>query len=393
MKRPLPSTIVALGFTSLFTDIGTEMIFPLLPAFLATLGAGPAFLGILEGAADATASLLKLYSGARADRQPRKKPFVVFGYALASLVRPLAGLATLPWHVFLIRISDRIGKGLRSSPRDLMLASAAPPGEAGRAFGFHNAMDHAGALLGPLIATLLVAAGLELRAIFFLAFIPGALAVAAVLLAKEPPAAPPVADAAVRPDVVRAKLPRPLQRYLFVVALFSLGNSSDAFLLIRAQELGVSISSLPLLWAALSAVKMVSASIGGSLSDRVPRARLIGLGWGVYALSYVLLAQATEAWQVWALFALYGTYYGLSEPVEKALIKDLAPEAVRGRAYGIYNFLAGIMALAAGLLTGGIWQRLGAGAALHCGAAIALVAALLLMAWVRPSAAQAATDP
>lgn len=390
MKRPLPGTIVALGFTSLFTDIGTEMIFPLLPAFLATLGAGPAFLGILEGAADATASLLKLYSGARADRRPRKKPFVVFGYALASLVRPLAGLATLPWHIFLIRISDRIGKGLRSSPRDLMLAAAAPPGEAGRAFGFHNAMDHAGALLGPLLATALVAAGLELRAIFFLAFIPGALAVIAVLLAKEPPAAAPAVEVAVTPAAA-PKLPRPLQRYLVVVALFSLGNSSDAFLLIRAQDLGVSISNLPLLWAALSAVKMVSASLGGSLSDRVPRARLIGLGWGVYALSYVLLAQATQAWHVWALFALYGTYYGLSEPVEKALVKDLAPEAVRGRAYGMYNFLAGIMALAAGLLTGGIWQKLGAEAALNTGAAIALLAGLLLMIWVRPTASTAAT--
>lgn len=390
MKRPLPGTIVALGFTSLFTDIGTEMIFPLLPAFLATLGAGPAFLGILEGAADATASLLKLYSGARADRRPRKKPFVVFGYALASLVRPLAGLATLPWHIFLIRISDRIGKGLRSSPRDLMLAAAAPPGEAGRAFGFHNAMDHAGALLGPLLATALVAAGLELRAIFFLAFIPGALAVIAVLLAKEPPAAAPAVEVAVTPAAA-PKLPRPLQRYLVVVALFSLGNSSDAFLLIRAQDLGVSISNLPLLWAALSAVKMVSASLGGSLSDRVPRARLIGLGWGVYALSYVLLAQATQAWHVWALFALYGTYYGLSEPVEKALVKDLAPEAVRGRAYGMYNFLAGIMALAAGLLTGGIWQELGAEAALNTGAAIALLAGLLLMIWVRPTASTAAT--
>lgn len=390
MKRPLPGTIVALGFTSLFTDIGTEMIFPLLPAFLATLGAGPAFLGILEGAADATASLLKLYSGARADRRPRKKPFVVFGYALASLVRPLAGLATLPWHIFLIRISDRIGKGLRSSPRDLMLAAAAPPGEAGRAFGFHNAMDHAGALLGPLLATALVAAGLELRAIFFLAFIPGALAVIAVLLAKEPPAGAPAVEVAVTPAAA-PKLPRPLQRYLVVVALFSLGNSSDAFLLIRAQDLGVSISNLPLLWAALSAVKMVSASLGGSLSDRVPRARLIGLGWGVYALSYVLLAQATQAWHVWALFALYGTYYGLSEPVEKALVKDLAPEAVRGRAYGMYNFLAGIMALAAGLLTGGIWQKLGAEAALNTGAAIALLAGLLLMIWVRPTASTAAT--
>lgn len=388
MKRSLPSTIIALGFTSFFTDVGTEMIFPLLPAFLATLGAGPAFLGILEGAADATASLLKLYSGARADRRPKKKPFVVFGYALASLVRPLAGLAILPWHVFLIRVTDRIGKGLRSSPRDLMLASAAPPGEAGRAFGFHNAMDHAGALLGPLVATALVATGLELRTIFFWAFVPGVLAVVAVILAKEPPSSAPAAPEAA--PALPVPLPGALRRYLFVVALFSLGNSSDAFLLIRAQELGVSISTLPLLWAALSAVKMVSAWIGGNLSDRVPRARLIGLGWGVYALSYVLLAQATQAWHVWALFALYGTYYGLSEPVEKALIKDLAPEAARGRAYGIYNFLAGIMALAAGLLTGAIWQNLGAQTALITGAAIALVAALLLMVWVKPPASAAA---
>ncbi|MFO0725450.1 MAG: MFS transporter [Myxococcota bacterium] len=375
------NTILALGFTSLFTDVGTEMIFPLLPAFLATLGAGPAFLGLLEGAADATAALLKLQSGRLADQQRRRKPFVVFGYGLASAIRPLVGLATLPWQVFAIRVTDRIGKGLRSSPRDLMIAEAAPEGQAGRAFGIHNAMDHAGALLGPVIATALLAAGVPLRTVFLGAFVPGLLAVFAVSFAKETaPQAPQAPPVGAKP----AKIPLPpvLKRYLGVLAFFSLGNSSDILLILRAQDLGVKLSAVPLLWALLSLSKMLSAAYGGGLSDRVPRRRLIILGWLVFALTYLGFVLATEAWQAWALFAVYGAYHGLTEPVEKALVKDLAPEEARGRAYGLYNFWSGIMALVAGVLCGALWQSLGAGVALGFGAATALCSAIALPAYV-----------
>lgn len=390
-RARLPTSVLALGVTSFFTDVGSEMIFPLLPAFIAALGGGAAFLGLIEGAADALSSLLKLASGELADRSERKKPLVLIGYGIAGAVRPLVALAALPWHVLAVRLTDRVGKGIRTAPRDVLLAAAAPPDQVGRAFGLHRAMDHAGAVVGPLIAAGLLGLGLELRDVFLATIIPGALAMVALLVVREPPrSAPPLTgdapatidDAAGTTATAGAerRLPAPLRRYLVALAIFALGNSSDAFLLLRASELGVGTAALPLLWAAFHVVKLVSAYVGGGWADRVPRTRLVLAGWAIYAAAYLAFGLASAAWHAWALFVAYGVFYGLTEPAEKALVKDLAPEAVRGRAYGAYHFVLGACAVPAGLLTGWLWQTWSALVALTAGAALAAVAAVALVA-------------
>jgi MFS family permease len=408
-RAGLSATVVLLGFTSLFTDIGTEMVFPLLPVFLMeTLGAGPAYLGLVEGAANTVASLLKLASGVIADRTARRKPLVLFGYALASAARPLFALATRPWHVLAVRLTDRVGKGVRSSPRDALIADAAGD-RAGRAFGFHQAMDNAGAVAGPLLATLLVALKVPIRHIFWIAVIPGAIATALVAAVREPPpalsrpnarapasdhgpsvprsnaSAPasvptlPSATASARPTA--AIFDRTLVLYLGILTLFSLGNSSDAFLLLRARSVGLSTAEIPILWSALNLSKVVWAYLGGYLADRTPRARLVALGWLLYALVYLGLGAATATWHVWTLFVLYGVFYGLTEPVEKALVSDLVVPSARGRVYGAYNFVVGVTALPAGLLTGGLWHAWGPAIALGVGAALAGAACIALLVW------------
>lgn len=383
----LPAAVIALGFTSLFTDVATEMIFPLLPVFLVSLGGGPAFLGLVEGVADATSSLLKLASGHLADRMEKRTPLVLFGYGIASVVRPLVAFATAPWHVLAVRVTDRIGKGVRSSPRDAIIAASVPRERSGRAFGFHQSMDHAGAVLGPLIATLLLSLGVSLRNVFLCAAIPGALSLLSLLVVREPSVPKPERE----PDGARSSPGpgAPFRRYLAVLFVFALGGSSDAFLLLRARECGVALELLPTLWAMFNVSRVVTAYAGGALADRVSRVRLVVSGWLVYAATYAAFGFASQAWHAWALFLVYGLYYGLTEPVEKALVRDLVPEQVRGRAYGEYNFVLGISALPAGLLTGFLWQRFGAPTALNVGAALALAAAALLIVWSRYGAARA----
>ncbi len=378
-KRRLPATVIALSLTSLFNDIGTEMVFPLLPAFLLMLGAGPTFLGLLEGVADATGALLKYFSGGWSDRMARRKPLVLFGYSVTALVRPLITLASAPWHVLAVRVTDRVGKGVRATPRDVLLASSVEPSETGRAFGFHQAMDHAGAVAGPLIATMLLGFHVPMRTVFAIAAIPGVLAVLFVLVIKEQP----VTRVVTAKTDVAMPLPPRLKGLLGIFLVFALANSSDAFLLLRAKDLGVSDALLPVLWCALSVSKMVWSVLGGAWSDRMPRHRLVLIGWGVYVATYVALGFANSSWQVWVLFVIYGAFYGFTEPVEKALIKDLTPEPIRGRAFGAYNAMLGLSSVPAGLLTGALWQNFGAPTALWVGAGVALVATVLLTGWSR----------
>jgi MFS family permease len=365
------------------------MIYPLLPSFLVgVLRAGPAFLGAVEGAAETLASAVKVAAGRWSDRAARRKPLIVFGYALSTLARPLVALATGPFHVLLVRLADRLGKGVRGAPRDAMIAAVTPAGDRGRAFGFHRAMDHLGATVGPLLAWAALQAGADLRTVFALALLPGLLAVAALVLgvkeeAGTAPAPSPPLGAATPPPLSAGSVGRDLHVYLGVLALFALGNSSDAFLLLRAQELGVGVASLPLVWTFHHVVKAGFSTVGGRLSDRVGRRRTILLGWAIYALAYLGFARAPGPAAVVALFGLYGLFHALTEGPEKAFVADLAPAALRGRAFGLYHAVTGLLVLPGNLLTGLLWQRFGAGAALGLGALLAGLAALLLLSLVR----------
>jgi MFS family permease len=378
----LPVNVVLLGAVSLFNDAASEMIYPLLPLFVTTvLGAGPEALGVIEGVAESTASLLKLASGYLSDRVRARKRWVVGGYLLTNLTRPLIGLATGWAGVLVLRFLDRVGKGLRTSPRDALISESTPRASWGKAFGFHRAADHAGAVIGPVLATLaLTVLHDQLRTIFFLSLIPGLLAVGllAVGVRDVKPAAAAPRREPVRIGAAWRAMPTSLRRFTLILFIFTLGNSSDAFLLLKAQQMGVSIALIPLLWVALHLVKMSSSLPAGILSDRVGRKGIILAGWSIYALTYAGFAVATAAWEVWGLFLVYGLYFGLTEGVEKALIADLAPERLRGSAFGLYHLAVGAGALPASLLFGWVWERFGDPAAFGMGAVLALAAALWL---------------
>ena len=371
----LGRNVLALAAVSFLTDVASDMTYPLLPLFLATtLGASATAVGAIEGAAESTAALLKLASGWLSDRVPRRKPLVLAGYGIASLIRPLIGLAQSAAQVLAIRVTDRIGKGIRTSPRDALIADSVDPAIRGRAFGFHRAADHAGAVIGPLLAfALLHWGGLELRHVFLLTAIPGALAVAALIFGVRE--VPREATAKPRKLDLRAPLGRRFWSFLAVLLVFTLGNSTDAFLLLRARDLGITEALIPILWALLHVVKSLSSTPGGALSDRIGRKPLLVAGWILYAAVYFALGRADAAWQAWALFAVYGIYFGLTEGVEKALVADLVPEDRRGAAFGWYNLALGIAALPASRIFGAIWDRAGAPVAFGFGAARALVAA------------------
>jgi MFS family permease len=397
MSRRLPRTVVALGLVSLLTDVSSEMIYPLLPAFLATLGAGGAFVGLVEGVAETTSSFLKLLSGLISDRLRRKKPLVLAGYALASAARPLLAIACAPWHVLAIRFTDRVGKGIRTSPRDALIAQATPDDRRGAAFGFHRAMDHAGALFGPLFAFALVSFfGLGARAIFALAALPAAGAVIALIAGvREDPGAdhpPATSPGGVRDVPGAGRLPGSLRAYLAIVALFTLANASDAFILLRAQDAGIPAGRAPLLWALLHATKSIFSAPMGALSDRVGRRALIAGGWLVYALTYLGFAWARAPWHIYALFAVYGAYFALAEGAEKALVADLAPRDARGRAFGAFHFVTGTCALPASLGFGLLWDRISHGAAFVAAAALAALAtAALVSAPLAPARSRTAS--
>ncbi|HEY0514018.1 MAG TPA: MFS transporter [Thermoanaerobaculia bacterium] len=376
----LGRNVVALGAVSFLTDVATEMTYPLLPVFLATvLGASATYVGTIEGIAETTAALLKFASGWWSDRVSRRKPLVLAGYALASVVRPLIGLSRSPGQVLAIRVTDRVGKGIRTSPRDALIADSVAPAIRGRAFGFHNAADNLGAVVGPLLAFVFLRwEGLPLRTVFLLTAIPGALAVLALIFGvrEVPRTAPPKKEGDVD---LKMPLGGRFWAYLVVLLLFTLGNSTDAFLLLRAGQLGVATSLIPILWALLNLVKSVSNTPGGILSDRIGRKPLIAAGWLVYAAVYFLFGRAGQAWHAWALFAAYGIYFGLTEGVEKALVADLVPQERRGAAFGWYNLAIGIGALPASLLFGALWDRWGSATAFNAGALLALAAAAGVM--------------
>lgn len=388
MNRLLPRAVVWIGLVSFFTDVSADMIFPLLPALMLTLGASGKALGLVEGAAEATASLLKIVSGRISDRVSRRKPLTTFGYSLSSLVRPLMAFAATPLYVLMIRVADRVGKGLRSSPRDAMLADMVAPSERGRAFGFHRAMDNLGAVVGPLVATALLALGVPLRTVFLAAIVPGGLALLVLWRGvKEKRIDHGHTPLPTGEPRVSTPLSPHLKRYLFVVALFSLGNAADAFLLLRAQRLGMAVTLIPIAWTVHNLVRALFSTVGGILSDRFGRRPLLVAGWSVYAVAYAGFGYATEAWHIWVLLVVYGVHYSLVEGTEKAMVGDLASPQERGRAFGWFNGIVGLAALPASLGFGALADRYGFLLPFAIAAGLALVASALLLILVpRPVA-------
>lgn len=377
----LKPQVILLGVAALLNDAASELIYPLLPVFLSTtLGASPAIIGLIEGVADGLASILKYFSGAWSDRAKRRKPMILSGYALAAAARALIAAATMWPLVLTARLVDRAGKGIRSAPRDALISDVTPASQRGRAFGFHRALDHTGAIVGPLLAVLLLQGlGLSLRATFYFAVIPGAIAVVMLaFLLKEEKAHEPTEDA--QPAVAATRLPATFRSAIVAIALFSLANSSDAFLLLQAHAAGVSTAMLPLLWAAHHVIRSLFSTGAGAYSDRVDRRWLLVAGWSSYALIYLFFPFAGSLTAFVILFVLYAIPFTLTEGAERAWIADLVPAESRGRSFGIYYLANGMGVLAGTALFGVIYQLFSARAAFFTGAALALSAVLAVLA-------------
>ena len=378
----LNKSILTLGWVSFLNDAATEMIYPLLPDFLTrVLGAGAAAIGLIEGVAQSTASFVNIGSGWWSDRLRRRKPLVVAGYALAGAVRPLVAFATNWGQVLAIRFADRVGKGIRTSPRDALIAGLVPPERRGRAFGLQRAMDNAGALVGPLIAAVLLKFFVrEERTVFLLALIPGFVTVLLLILAV--PEARRSVPVPVAVPTTRPRLPRSFWMVLAVFLVFTLANSTDAFLLLRARDSGIPLWQLPLLWAFFNGAKAAAGVPGGALADRIGRLPTLGLGWGVYVVAYAGFAFLTTPFATWGLFAFYSLFFALTEGAERALVADLVPEDARGRAFGFYFASVGLAALPSSLLFGIWWKTFGPKTAFLIGAGLAALAlaGLLLLA-------------
>ncbi len=428
-RGKIPINVVVLGVVSLFTDAASEMIYPLIPVFISALGSGPIILGIIEGVAETTSAMLKLLSGIISDKLKKRKLLVVIGYSISSLIRPLTGVVSASWQIVFIRMLDRVGKGIRTSPRDALIASSVEGSIRGKAYGFHRAMDHAGAVLGPFLAlfTIMILTrniGLEdtlliLRWTFLISIIPGIFAVLTLILFLREKVDYPSAERPFRFSL--KEFDKNFLAYISIVVLFTLGNSSDVFLLFRVEEsieksgalnsiisnlplfgniinhFGdpssqkrvINILFLPLVWAYFHVIKVAFSTHFGALSDRIGRKRVINIGWGIYAFVYMcfaLLDNLSGLWQIIAtfiLFAIYALFYAFSEGAERAFIADIVKSELRGSGFGIYNFAVGLGAFPSSIIFGFLYNYFGAGVAFGTGAVIALLSMILLAVVVK----------
>ncbi len=378
----LPATVKSLGATSLLQDVASEMVYPLIPRFLVALGGGPALLGVMESAAQGMLAVVQAAAGRWSDRAGTRKPFVSGGYGLAALGRPLMALATAASHVVALRAVDRLAKGLRTAPRDALIAEVTPGADRAFSFSFHRGLDHLGAAFGPLAAALvLFLSDGSLRLVFALATVPAVFAWAVVHFGVREPARPKTGPADERRPPARFRVPRRLRLPLVAFFLFSLGNASDAFLLLRAGEVGYSAIGVTLLWSGFNVAKWLASAPAGRLADRIGRRRPILAGWAIYAVVYLGFATVEGAAGLAALLALYALYYGLTEGVEKALVVELAgEEAGAGTSLGAFHFANGMGVFLSSLVFGAVWQWASPFAAFALGAALAAAASLLLAA-------------
>ncbi|HUR83111.1 MAG TPA: MFS transporter [Thermoanaerobaculia bacterium] len=381
-RTKLKPQVVLLGLAALLNDAASEMIYPLLPVFLtATLGATPAIIGIIEGAADGLSSILKYFSGAISDRAQRRKPWIVWGYSLAAGSRLIIGAAAIWPVVLLARLIDRTGKGMRSAPRDAMIADVTPAEQRGRAFGFHRALDHTGAIVGPLLAMLLLLR-FDLRTMFYFAAIPATIGVVMLVFLLRENTTPHESR---EPSSLSIQHTALFKRAIAAVTLFALSNSSDAFLILQAHAAGVSTKMLPALWAAHHVIKSLFSTRAGALSDRVDRRWLLAAGWTSYAIIYILFPFAHSLTVFVILFVAYAIPFTLAEGAERAWIADLVPVAARGRSFGIYYFANGLGVLFGSALFGLLYERVSPHAAFFTGAALALAAVIAVLVTRRDS--------
>jgi len=404
VKKSVPETsrnVRVFGFTSLLNDTASEMAYWVLPAFLGTLGAGPEQLGLIEGIAESVASFAKLYSGNLADKLQRRKPMVVAGYAVANLAKPLLAIVSSWWQVLLIRFSDRLAKGVRGAPRDVLVAESVAKENIGSAFGLLQAMDSAGAILGPLAALLLLRYGFDLRHVFLFAAVPGLLAIIVVsLFARETRRAKDGKELSSRAEPRlpgaesrdlgsapnrhitqshnRNSLPRSFYFVIAALAIFSIGNSSDMFLVLRAQSAGIAASFAPLLGLVFNIVYTATSWPAGKLADKFSKNALAAAGFLVFAIVYFVFAAAPARLAIWIAMGFYGVYYSLTQPVLKALVSNSVAPEHRGRAFGLFYFVTSVAALFASLLTGWLWKRFSPATPFYLSAALALVAAVML---------------
>ena len=375
----IKKNIFFLGLVSFLTDVSSDMVYPLLPVFLTeVLHSSKVFVGLIEGVAESTASLFKVFSGWFSDKIGKRKPIVILGYSLSSISKPLLALVTSGWQVLFIRFGDRVGKGVRTSPRDALIAESSAENRRGTSFGLHRAMDSAGAIIGSLLAFLLLPLlNKNYRHFFLLASIPAFFSVLVLFLwVKE--ARSRKKEVVILERKKGIKFDNKFKIFILIVAIFTLGNSSDAFLFLRAKSLGVNLILIPLLWGFFNLVYTLSSIPAGILSDRIGRKKVILLGFTVYGLAYLGFAFATQALHIWVLFALYGIYYGISDGALRAFVADMVKdEDKRGTAYGFYHGAIGLCALPASLILGFLWQGFGAAVAFSFGSILAIIAGIV----------------
>lgn len=377
----LPATVWLLGAVSFFNDSASELVYSVLPLYIASiLMAGPRAVGIIEGVAEATGSLFKLVSGVLSDRMASGRVWVVGGYSIAAMARPLMAFASSWPVVLMLRFADRVGKGLRTSPRDAMLALSVEKERRGLAFGFHRSLDNAGAVLGPLLAALLLARHMPIRHILLWSAVAGTIVVVLTFFLREPHRTP---SQNAQFSWTLQGFPVAFRRYLLVLALFTLGNSSNMFLLLRARDLGLADYQVPLLWALVSFSAMLFSTPLSALSDRIGRSKLIVSGWGIYGIFYLVMGFDGNSLLLWPLFAFYGLFMAATEGAEKAYVADFSPPSMLGTAYGWFNMVTGFTLLPASILFGSIWQAFGSRTAFVFSALCALMASMLLRFWVR----------
>jgi MFS family permease len=381
-RTPASRNLWAFGATSFLNDTATEMAYWILPAFLLSIGAGPAKLGLIEGISESVASFAKLFSGYFTDRVQRRKPLVVAGYTIANAVKPVLAVTTSWWQVLLIRFSDRLAKGIRGAPRDVMLAESVPKNKLGSAFGLLQAMDSAGAIAGPLIA-LAVVAHYGFRGVFWTAALPGALAIAVAMIAiKETRRSGGAAlerDEEISVNGSDLRMPASFYYLLVATALFSVGNSSDMFLVLRAQNLGMKAGHAPLFGLVFNITYTLTSWPAGKLADRMSKRVLAAAGYLVFAAVYFVFAAPPSLMALWITMSCYGLFYSLTNPVLRALVVETTAADARGRALGIYFFVTSVAILLSSIITGELWKSYGPRVPFYLSAALAVVAAAMLL--------------